>query len=80
MAWSAGSADLAAEVAARMVRAYGELRQVEQLLASLAAAASAQDSCSEAAGAVLERPAFTDALDRVRAAAPVGAKSFLDSI
>jgi hypothetical protein len=52
-------------VASRLVRTYGELRQAEQLLASLAGAA-ARGSCPEAAARVVGRPAFSEALLRVR--------------
>ncbi len=55
----------AAETAARLVAAYGELRQVAALLDSLAAALSA-GGCLPAALHVVRHPAFEHALHQVQ--------------
>ena len=52
-------------MAGRLVQAYGELRQVEQLLASLAAAATL-GSCPAGAMRIVGSPAFARALRQVR--------------
>lgn len=56
------------EVAAQLVRAYGEVRQLEALLSSLAAAAlAAPPTLADRATAVLCSRTFTSALQQVRA-------------
>ena len=63
---NAGAGDVAkaAEVAGRLVRAYGELRQVELLLHSLAAALGSS-TCAPAATRVIDSTAFKAALHQV---------------
>ncbi|EIE27622.1 hypothetical protein COCSUDRAFT_39238 [Coccomyxa subellipsoidea C-169] len=63
----------AAEVAGRLVRAYGELRQVELLLHSLAAALGSS-ACAPAATRVIDSTAFKAALHQTIYEAPPGQK------